>query len=290
MPNYFPENDTALPTDSSERSMAKVVSQLPAALDVIGLEPETAVYVARSGATDVAAIDAFVKGVKELGLWNNMVCWPLRSSQNKGSGNIVYSLGGLGTFNGTRVNNPAWTADGLTADNDTKHVRHNAGRDFGTSDFTFGACFKQQSFGTGGFVLGLYPQNATLPAYDMGVGGGGLLDAVIRNNTTVGGNSRVTAGQMVADTFAFAAATRSDNTLVSYLNGSSAGTSSTLASGVSFGRTDIQSVILGREAGSAIARNLVTQAFAFLVKGQAVNPSALYAVYKSTLGTGLGLP
>jgi hypothetical protein len=35
MPNYFPEGDAAAPADTIERSMAKVVSQLPGALDVL---------------------------------------------------------------------------------------------------------------------------------------------------------------------------------------------------------------------------------------------------------------
>lgn len=80
------------------------------------LDADAAAYIARSGATDRAAINAFVRGVKALGLWNNMVCWPLRSSQNAGNGDTVYSLGGLGTFNGTLVNGPTWGADGIDFD------------------------------------------------------------------------------------------------------------------------------------------------------------------------------
>jgi hypothetical protein len=73
-------------------------------------------FVATSGATDAVAINNFVLGVKSLGLWNSMVCWPLRSTQNAGTSNsdTVYSLGGLGTFNGTRVNGPPWGTDGIT--------------------------------------------------------------------------------------------------------------------------------------------------------------------------------
>ena len=61
----------------------------------------------------------FSRGVNNLGLWNSMVCWPLRSSQNAGTGTIAYSLGGLGTFNGTLVGPPTWGADALdfTLDN-----------------------------------------------------------------------------------------------------------------------------------------------------------------------------
>ena len=61
----------------------------------------------------------FARGVNNLGLWNSMVCWPLRSSQNAGTGTVAYSLGGLGTFNGTLVGPPTWGADALdfTLDN-----------------------------------------------------------------------------------------------------------------------------------------------------------------------------
>ena len=70
-------------------------------------------FVQASGATDRAAINYFVKGIKRLGLWGDMVCWPLRSAQNAGTGSTAYSLGGLGTFNGTLVNGPTWGGDGV---------------------------------------------------------------------------------------------------------------------------------------------------------------------------------
>jgi len=243
-----------------------------------------------SDSTPRQQIRDFAKGVNDLGLWNSMACWPLRSAQNYGSGTTAYSLGGLGGFEGTLVGGPAWTTNGITTDSDLKYIRHDAGRDFGTGQFTFGACFKQQSFGTSAYALGLYPSSAVAAAYDMGANATGLIDVLIRNTSSVGGSSRVTAGQMTADTFGFAIATRSDNTLVSTLNANSVGTSSTLAAGVNFSRTDIQSVIVGREATSNLARNLVTQSFAFIIKGQAITASSFYTLYKETLGTGLGLP
>lgn len=60
-------------------------------------------------------INNFVIGIKQLGLWSNMVCWPLRSSQNASSTLTAYSLGGAGTYNGTLVNIPSanWTSTGL---------------------------------------------------------------------------------------------------------------------------------------------------------------------------------
>ena len=78
-------------------------------------------YIGKVGITDVVAqnaINNFVLGVKSLGLWSNMVSWLLRSTQNAGTGLTAYSLGGLGTFNGTlsSPNGPAWGTNGITFD------------------------------------------------------------------------------------------------------------------------------------------------------------------------------
>lgn len=65
-------------------------------------------------------IDAFVRGCKDLGLWDVMVCWPMLSSQNAANTLNVYSLGGSGEYNGLMEGSnsePAptiqWTANGL---------------------------------------------------------------------------------------------------------------------------------------------------------------------------------
>jgi len=79
-------------------------------------DQDARVFINTSGATDRAAINYFVKGIKRLGLWDDMVCWPLRSAQNAGTGSTAYSLGGLDTYNGTLVNGPTWGADGITFD------------------------------------------------------------------------------------------------------------------------------------------------------------------------------
>ena len=74
-----------------------------------------------TAATPRKQIRDFAAGVNDLGLWNSMVCWPLRSSQNYGSGTTAFSLGGLGTFNGTLVNGPSWTADGVNFTGSSSH-------------------------------------------------------------------------------------------------------------------------------------------------------------------------
>ena len=65
-----------------------------------------------TSATPRKQLRDFSAGVNDLGLWNSMVCWPLRSSQNYGSGTTAFSLGGLGTYNGVLTDGPVWAADG----------------------------------------------------------------------------------------------------------------------------------------------------------------------------------
>ena len=87
-----------------------------------GLDIDTIRYAQRvksgSGATilpvPLKQINKFVIGVKKLGLWNSMVCWPMRGIHNAGTGSTVYSLGGLGVYNGTMVNSPTWGINGIT--------------------------------------------------------------------------------------------------------------------------------------------------------------------------------
>ena len=85
-----------------------------------GLDVDTLAFAARvktgSGKTilpeNLKQLNKFIIGTKKLGLWNTMVCWPMRSIHNAGTGSTVYSLGGLGTYNGTMTNSPVWSSDG----------------------------------------------------------------------------------------------------------------------------------------------------------------------------------
>jgi hypothetical protein len=100
-----------------------------------GFDADAAAYFDRAGVTDATAksqINAFVKGIKDLGLWSSIVSWPLRSSQNAGTGTTAYSLGGLATYNGTLLNSPTRVEDGITQ----LQKYHNLGHHQGVWDFT----------------------------------------------------------------------------------------------------------------------------------------------------------
>jgi len=88
-------------------------------LGISGFDSDAAAYFERAGVTDATAkaqINAFVKGMKDLSLYNNMICWPLRSAQNKGSGTTAYGLGGIGIYNATLINGPTWGTDEISLD------------------------------------------------------------------------------------------------------------------------------------------------------------------------------
>ena len=241
------------------------------------LDADAAAFIARSGATDRNAINAFVRGVKALGLWNNMVCWPLRSSQNAGTGDTVYSLGGLGTFNGTLVNGPGWTADGLTVDADNERI---------TTSFNYATALPS-------LLAVVSPASAASTATgdrftsnDQSGTSNGIgfdtfpadqfrrLTAALANFGTrvAGARTMVGVGWGTSNTFTFQNGTRTGAANASY-NAS----------------TQTLCPIGAPQAGTALGT------YSFTVALDGVGPSdtalsSLYNLYKTTLGTGLGLP
>jgi hypothetical protein len=122
MPNFFTEGSTPKVSDSAERLAIKAVSAIPAALEVLGVDPDAAAFAQSTGATDVRPLDSFVRGLKAAGLWGDIVLWPLRDGQNTSSGVTVKSLGGLAAYDGTLVNSPTRSPDGVVVDSTTRRM------------------------------------------------------------------------------------------------------------------------------------------------------------------------
>jgi hypothetical protein len=241
-----------------------------------GYDADATAFAAASGATDVAALSAFVKGVKELGLWNSMVCWPLRSSQNAGTGTTAYSLGGLGTFNGALTDGPTWGVDGITYDGVNDRI---------TTEFTLGAAQvfcgvvgSMPTSGAAGFFYGgvnsasepiywVNPRTAFGAEYWFN-----LSRPLIGDNTTSGAHMWSTVGGDALNTKGY----RSTTLLATAATAASAPSPLTLSSGL----------VLGRFSGGYSG----TAAFAFIIHAAPSSPDAFYNLYRATLGTGLGLP
>ncbi len=237
----------------------------------IGISPRTAAfdadalaYFATAGITDSTAqiqINDFVKGIKDLGLWSSMVSWPLRSSQNAGTGTTAYSLGGFGTYNGTLVNGPTWGVDGITIPDNAR--------------ITTGAFANQPN---SIFSVVKYNTFSSITVW---------YDGTIRQHLYRGANSQQIVGFAGASINAlnraqgvwFGIQLSFDGENGSY---SIDGQANVIAN---FGANNLTQFRMGT---SALNQEGGTNAFHCIIN--ASNAPLLYSLYKSTLGQGLGLP
>jgi hypothetical protein len=242
-------------------------------------------FIATSGATDIVAINDFVLGVKTLGLWNSMVCWPLRSSQNAGTGTTAYSLGGLGTFNGTLTNGPTWEADGITfVAASSTHI---------TTPLTVGPTPKFTLWGVGsssaltGAVVAAWgttsPTSFAIVRKHSANRYAYLTRSSAATNNYPGSNGSVSGFASIG------LGTQGANTLGT-VNGV---LDATIASLPDESGTQAVSIGIQTPATNAVPYNgTISFALAY-VAGDGLTTAqqlSLHNVYKSTLGTGLGLP
>jgi len=254
---------------------------MPLPFTARSLDPDAAAFCARSGASDVAAIDAFVKGVKDLGLWDSMVCWPLRSSQNAGTGTTAYSLGGLGTYNGTLIDGPAWTADGLDFD--------------GSKLMTTSGLVHNPSTTNSSLVAVVSSSEVANVVVIVEMNNGAATGVRIRRDDSRYGISAVTSigtqaitsisGSATANVFAFTAGSFSPSQQFAVANGTQSSVSTN-----TLGNANTVSFQLGLE----VANFNGTNAFAAYFGNTALTfaqTQSIRDLYKTTLGQGLtGLP
>jgi hypothetical protein len=242
---------------------------------------DAAAYFSRAGVTDATAkaqINAFVKGVKDLGLWSSIVTWPFRQDQNPSAVTTAYSLGGLGTFNATAQGSPAPTlsADGVLF-NGISTVYTTSFTGAGVNSFCCfaGTCPTSGGLGSMFGANNSTPQNIFWLNPRSGFGGEFRFS---------GSNASRPENTLTNNHFWLSRGVSSSPTRV-YIDGSlsatAAGSSTTpsplaLSSGLAIGRG-------AGEFGGSIA-------FAMVGIVDISSPSDLYNLYKTTLGQGLSLP
>jgi hypothetical protein len=263
-----------------------------------GLDADAVAYFERAGVTDATAksqISAFVIGMKDLGLYNSMACWPLRSAQNAGTGATAYSLGGLGTFNGTLVNSPSWTTDGI---DHTAASSQNTSFpidlvSYGATGFSLYFVGKPKT-GTQGFSMIFGQEGGTA------VNSNGMIRLGPTANTQIQINVNYTGGLVTrtisanaVNTFNSFGATVSPSSVGLVFNAS---TSFTTPSGtynsINEGITDsLQTAARGPFTISKVYADLISSFGLFTTSSlNASQFSSLISLYKTTMGTGLGLP
>jgi hypothetical protein len=220
----------------------------------------------------------FSKRVNDLGLWNSMVCWPLRSSQNAGVGTTAFSLGGLGRFDGTLVGGPTFGTDG---------VAYDGVNDVITTSFTLAAA----NVFCG--VVGDMPTSGNKGQFFAGVNGAGSNQNIyfLNPRSGFGGEYRYSGSNV-----AVAENATSGVQMWSVIGGvglNAKGYRSTTILGTA-GTIAVApdplllngGLLLGRASGSYQG----TAAMVFIIHAAPASPDAFYAAYKETLGQGLSLP
>lgn len=237
-------------------------------------DTDASAYFSTAGVTSTAGrqqISRFVTGIKDLGLWSNMVCWPLRSSQNAGTGTTAYSLGGLGTFNGTLTGSslPTWGVNGINfLPSASSRI---------TALLTLSQPFS---------VYGCISFNQLTNAGSL-FSGGSAANAQMYNFLN-SGKIEGASGDTLVSTATYSAGIKFFTT--AYFNGSSSviGINNSTNTG-SLGSNGISSLVIGNNFNVNYAGKDVEIAFLMFVSNSEIN-SSVNSIYKSTLGQGLGLP
>ena len=232
---------------------------------VAGFDSDAAAYFDRAGVTDTTAksqINGFVVGIKNLGLYNNMVCWPLRSAQNAGTGTTAYSLGGAGTFDGTLNAQAIWTTEGIDLTTISPAI----------AEITTSAGATQPNT-----ILSFQKYSSSFDSAQIAYDGTTRQHHYKNNNTdwNVFAGLNVSIGTPTNDSFSSVQAKfNSTNGKVSIDGGAE--------STYNFGANNLTNLRIGGGQRGAI------QAFVMIVNAD--TSANFYTLYKTTLGTGLGLP
>jgi len=242
-------------------------------------DQDARVFINASGATDRAAVNYFVKGIKRLGLWSSMVCWPLRSTQNAGTGSTAYSLGGLGTYNGTLVNGPTWGADGVDFDAATSQTKTDA---LGLPTFPMSSIVVGRRVSGSGGAQWEYRDASTNRS---------VAKRAYANNSA--GISIAGVGYIMLVN-AGAQALTDDFEVVTGIVPSSTNSAAEFFINTTKPAQTAGATAWGAGASSSgslqMTSDLVFRSSFHATFTTAVNNAAVYSLYKSTLGQGLGLP
>lgn len=241
----------------------------------------TAVTQAVAFADSRRLISDFVRGIKSLGLWNQMVCWPLRSSQNASTTLTARSLGGLGTFDGTLVGlaSSSWLSNGLNMPNNTGFITFPSMSDF-SSGITAGSVHSINVFPSPNRGLsfeGLSPigQGGLWSPFSDGLIYWDCLDASL-------GRLSVASGAAANTYYMWSG---SSNGASIYLNASRLATG-----GVTGGLSNTFNIQFGRAGGTLVFNG--NASFVFILRNGLTQSqvASFYSQYRSTLGLGLALP
>ena len=258
-------------------------------------DADASTYFTTAGVTNTAGrqqISRFVTGIKDLGLWSNMVCWPLRSSQNAGTGTTAYSLGGLQTANATLVNGSTWTANGtpFTTTQYANATISDPGQDL---TLLLAAAGSGATFSSFPHFYGVqnpnFYYNGEIFLGDPS-GSASNVGTLAVNSSGYRPTAAIVSGLSGSTSFRFLSGSSKPNTILNIkrLDISSEVSATPISSGTA---TLTRMQLNGRWAGALELAQPITCAFcAIIAPNISGSESSIYTLYKTTLGQGLGLP
>ena len=265
-------------------SVATAIAGPRGSFDALSIAATTS-YAAASGATDKLPLCIWGAYTRQWGLWPHMVCWPLRSSQNAGTGSTAYSFGGLGTYNGTLVNGPTWGAMGVSADgiDDAITLSDITG---GSGPYTiFSVSRTAVGAGPAGMPMSMGWSRGAYIRADMGVSGWAT-------DVSNFGNQFASVSNLVFNAISFSGA---PSGFRSYANGENffAELTHDYSDRLPGNGSYVQLCALRYSSGVPIENPFggdLAMATLFTEELTAGQHTTLYYLYKQTLGKGLGLP
>lgn len=245
-------------------------------------------YCQLAGVTTALArrqISDFVTGAKRLDLYRSLMCFPLRLPHNNpGAGTTLRSLGGLGSYTATMVNSPAIGESGITFT--PASVHHLISTWFyQTGNFWSGVDVRMASTASN---MAIFAQDDPAADRDFSVELGVGLPPAVRFLANLGSgisqrinltSASSTARQFLQFSYDGATFTGKRNTTAQ----TTASVAGTMTSSIGFR--------IGAKGNDTLPFNGIIGFFFFI--NQATTDSLqnnFFALYKSTLGQGLGLP
>lgn len=263
-----------------------------------GLQNETRQYLRRLYAygrelsnTDISDIDNFIKGCKQLNLWNTSIFFLLRQQHNIGTGDTILTLGGEQNVIGTLVNSPTWGSDGITF-NGVNYITTRLQKTIQTSEVSIASVcnsISPQPGFTNGYPHSVFiggPSYLTHPYFT-------IVSNSTSGNTWFAGGSLASSPNINSQTIRMNGGALHGGGVENYLNGTIATTTTTIRNNLSFDRI----LICGRWGydvvqcftGSYGVGWIGTQSLV-MVSLKRVDFSILQQLIKTTIGRGLGLP
>jgi hypothetical protein len=266
---------------------------MPSFITQPSYDTDASTFFTTAGVTSTQAkqqISRFATGVKDLGLWSSMVCWPLRSLQNPGGGSTVYSLGGYGAYNGTINGTVSRQLNGMfyPDDNSFKNINTALNQSFNSSNscFAVGALIGTSSQFRR--YIGTSTQAASeLTAY-VTAAYGTTLYALNVWSESVGSDVVLPSGDL--STFNWLGLSFNYATGTNNVEGQRNTNFATVSRATSTPSTRAFQIGGGQTTSDTFTGTMSFAAYFPTTVVSQANKLALYNLYKTTLGVGLDLP